>query len=61
MRAVDNADLKSASFAEKKRIYESSPYTLTSEIVGFDAWTPAEIDARQERLAALAVKAWPAR
>ncbi len=61
MRAVDNADLKSASFAEKKRVYESSPYTLTSEIVGFDAWTPAEIDTRQERLAALAVKAWPAR
>jgi hypothetical protein len=61
MRAVDNADLKSASFVEKKRIYQSSPYTLTSEIVAFDAWTPAEIDARQERLAALAVKAWPAR
>jgi hypothetical protein len=61
MRAVDNADLKSASFVEKKPIYERSPYTLTSEIATFDAWTPGAIDARQDRLAALAVKAWPAR
>jgi hypothetical protein len=61
MRAVDNADLKSASFREKRAAYEASPYVLTSEIAAHDEWTPADVDARQERLAALAVRVWPAR
>jgi len=61
MRAADSADLKSASFPENKRIHAASLYALTSEIATYDAWTPAEVGARQERIAALAVNAWPAR
>jgi hypothetical protein len=60
MLAKENADLKSAAFAEKRAIYEQSPYVLTSEIAGYDDWTPQAVVSRQEHLADLAVKAWPA-
>ena len=59
MRASDNSDLRSADFETKKLIYAASPYLLTSEIAHFATWTGPTIAERQERLADLAVDAWP--
>ncbi len=59
LRVSDNSELKSKSFAEKKPVYEASPYILTSQIAEADEWTPETIVERQERLADLAVKTWP--
>lgn len=61
LRASDNSDLKSLPFEEKKRVYASSPYVLTSEIATVGDWTVATIDERQRRLGALAVKTWPSK
>jgi hypothetical protein len=61
LRASDNSDLKSKTFADKKPIYAGSPYVLTSQIADLEQWTPGTIDARQKQLAKLAVKTWPAK
>ncbi len=60
MRASDNSDLRSQAFAIKRDVYAASPYLLTTMIADATDWTGAEIDARQKRLAELAVKTWPA-
>jgi hypothetical protein len=59
MRARENADLKSLSFADKKVVFAQSPYILTSQIAELDDWTPVAIAARQRTLAGLALKTWP--
>ena len=59
MRALENSDLKSINFEEKKKAYANSPYVLTSQIAHADVWGPDQIRERQETLAGLAVKAWP--
>ena len=59
MRASDNSHLKSGSFEDKKVSFAKSPYALTSRIAEEEVWTSAQVDARQEGLAALAPEAWP--
>lgn len=59
MRASDNANLRSMSFADKKPVYAASPYSLTSQIAEMDEWTEREIETRQRKLAEFAVRAWP--
>jgi hypothetical protein len=59
MRASDNSDLKSATFADKKQTYSSSPYVLTSQIGDLDKWNAESVAVRQKSLAQLAVTAWP--
>jgi Protein of unknown function (DUF1524) len=59
MRASDNSDLQSDSFAIKKEIYKDSPYVLTSQIGDLADWNAAAVAARQAALAALAVSTWP--
>lgn len=61
MLASDNSKLGSQAFKEKKKVFKGSPYTLTSGIAEYDDWTAATIDERQEELAELAVKTWPAK
>jgi uncharacterized protein DUF262/uncharacterized protein DUF1524 len=46
-------------FPDKKANLAASSYQLTSEIGTRPGWTVSEIEARQTRLAKLAVKAWP--
>jgi hypothetical protein len=58
LRASDNSNLKSQTFADKKPIYEASPYILTSQIGEVEEWTPQAIEERQKKLADLAVKTW---
>jgi hypothetical protein len=55
-----NAKIGGNGFAEKKKIFAKSPLLLTQAVGKFAQWGPAEIDERQESLADLAVKIWPA-
>ena len=59
LNATTNSDLKSRPFSEKKAVYASAPYVLTSQIAEeYDEWTPQAIEERQSVLADLAVKTW---
>lgn len=59
LRNLDNSNLRSAGFEDKKPTYAKSPYELTRHVSDVAEWTPAAIDARQKVLAAYALKAWP--
>lgn len=59
MKVTDNAESGTEEFIAKKKRYGKSSFQLTKMIAASADWNPAEIDARQSKLAALAVKAWP--
>ena len=61
LAATLNSDIGNDPFAEKKKVLASSDYQLTKEIASQVSWRPSEIEERQQRLAALAVQAWPLR
>jgi hypothetical protein len=48
-------------FSEKAKAFAKSKITLTHEISELHSWDTKAIDSRQERLAKLAVQAWPLR
>ncbi len=54
-----NTSIKNAGFAQKKvDAYESSDIIMTSELLGYETWGPAEIDARQEELSRWVFDVW---
>lgn len=55
-----NKEVGSKDFAVKVDSYAQSAYQLTREVESLNAesWTVAQIDARQRRLAEIAVRAW---
>jgi hypothetical protein len=55
----ENEDIGNESFAVKAPVLAGSSLELTSEIGLSPTWTAEDIQERQARLAALAVKAWP--
>lgn len=59
MSVEDNYAGKSDAFTVKKPLLSKSAYLLTSMIGDAEDWLPADIDARQARLADLALSAWP--
>ena len=59
LRASENSDVGNAGFADKRLLYEESPYRLTKMIADATDWTPEQVIARQKRLAELALTAWP--
>lgn len=59
MKKSDNSTAKSDPFSAKSPIYQASPYSLTSHIAAYPAWSADAIAARQEELAKLALLAWP--
>jgi hypothetical protein len=59
MKTTDNSAANSDSFDEKKGIYAEASYVLTQELGELDDWEPSTIDKRQQRLADLAIEAWP--
>ena len=59
LRASDNSGAGNAGFAAKRPLYQESPYRLTKMVADAGEWTPAEVVARQKRLAELATAAWP--
>lgn len=61
LRARDNSNLKSEAFADKKKVYARSAYSLTKQVADVDKWTAKSIAARQKVLADFAVRTWPAK
>jgi hypothetical protein len=59
IRATDNSTLRSTAFADKRPVYARSPYVLTSQVAEVEEWAAEAIDARQRKLAELAVLTWP--
>ena len=59
LRASNNSNVRSAGFVAKQRLYQQSPYILTSMIAELADWTPTAVAERQTKLANLAVVAWP--
>src|ERR1700730_15877058 len=51
-----NSKAANAGFAEKKKHFEESAIKITRDLCGFSEWTANEIEARQDKLADLAVK-----
>ena len=61
MNARKNTSLDKKPFSEKRAIYKSSPFTLTSMVSKYEAWGPDQINERQALLAKHAVSTWPNR
>ncbi|MFI9718188.1 DUF262 domain-containing protein [Streptomyces sp. NPDC052396] len=57
--AGSNSRLGNRPFKDKAEIFQHSQLALTREVGESPTWTPEAIQARQERLAALAVHTWP--
>ena len=53
-----NVSLGNKPFAEKRPIYRDSSFLLAQEVGNSPSWGPAEIDARQQKLADLALEIW---
>jgi len=60
LEAPANRRVKNAAYRDKLAAYGDSAYRLTRAIpeLAPEEWTPARVDARQERLAARAVHVW---
>lgn len=58
LQARFNSDLRSASFAEKKKAYKDSPYELTRQLGVEPEWNTESIAKRQAILAKSAVRTW---
>lgn len=55
-----NSELSNGSFADKRQWFEKKlRLQLSSQILDADVWTRKEIEARSQRLAAVAIKIWP--
>lgn len=59
LQAQKNSIIGNSSFEEKKPVLKDSAFILTSDVANYEDWTTAEIDARQKKLAELAVVTWP--
>ncbi len=58
MEAKANSNIGNSSFNDKKLHFSKSAFELTKEICNFASWGTAEIEARQEEMAKLAIKRW---
>lgn len=52
-----NSKAANADFAEKKKHFAKSAINITQHLCDIPEWTERQIDARQDKLADLAVKA----
>ena len=59
LRKDHNTSIGNQPFSVKKQILAASSLSLTKMIGSGADWTPAEINARQQALAALAPQVWP--
>jgi hypothetical protein len=58
MQVSANTVAGNEAFSKKRPIYATSSFRLTSELAATSTWDVPEIEARQLRMAQLAVKAW---
>lgn len=55
-----NQEAQNSGFVNKRdHFYAHSEIYLTGELLDKNAWTPAEIDARQQHLCDIAIQVWP--
>ena len=47
LRSSQNRDIGNLSFAEKKKVFEQSGYSVTNEVATFPEWTMTQIRDRQ--------------
>jgi len=59
LKADVNAVIGNDAFTKKKQVYKKSEYSLTAEVANSSQWGTTEINDRQKKLAALALKTWP--
>ena len=59
LQATANTLIGNSSFAEKKKVFKESSYSLTRAVAKYDQWGAKEIKDRQAKLAKLAVETWP--
>jgi hypothetical protein len=59
MLTNENRAAGASDFAAKREYYENSNLLLTRQLGAVQNWSAAEISKRQEKLAKLAVAAWP--
>jgi len=59
LKSDENGAASNAEFAAKKPSYAQSNLKLTKELNAYAKWDSKSIQARQKKLAAMAVKAWP--
>jgi len=59
LQATKNSLIGNGMFSDKRSVLKSSAYELTKEAGKASKWGPKEINARQHRLAKLAVETWP--
>lgn len=58
LRTRTNSEIGNRGFNAKKKLYRTSKFSLTKELSALRAWGPKEIEARQVKLAAMAVETW---
>lgn len=58
LSAKKNSELGNQGFEKKKKILGASEFLLTKEVGEKEKWDHAAIDARQEKLATMAVEVW---
>jgi hypothetical protein len=59
LNSKENSKTGNDEFSKKCVAYAKSSMVLTREIAAYGEWTPESIEARQRKMAELAVKAWP--
>ncbi|WP_112320280.1 HNH endonuclease family protein [Oceanibium sediminis] len=60
LRRSENNGMPNGSFAAKKPFFEKSSLTTTAALGECEGWSPQELEDRQQKMATLALKAWPA-
>ncbi len=59
LRASENVELGNSGFSKKKREYAKSSILITKQAAEYSAWTLAQINDRQKKMAKVAVRTWP--
>ena len=60
MYAKENSVSGDDNFEEKKAVYKSSSFIITSKIDSLKDWDKATLQKRQEEMAKMAAKIWSA-
>ena len=59
LKASVNQRIDRDGFEKKAKVFAQSVYELTAEVAQYTHWEDEQINERQKRLAAIAVKTWP--
>jgi hypothetical protein len=59
MKAKKNSAIGNEPFSEKRKVFRTSGYMLTQDVGKTTQWRTKEIEARQKKLAKVAIETWP--